>query len=88
MIHAGANIAFIILIVAYFLAFLRLLRGPSLPDRVVSLDLIVSLTMGIILIISILSEHKVFVDIVMIISLVMFLGTVAIALYLNKARKE
>ena len=35
-----------IISVAFLLAFLRLLRGPSLPDRVVALDLMA--TIGII----------------------------------------
>ncbi len=34
------TIVFAILIVTLFLAFARLVRGPSLPDRVVALDLI------------------------------------------------
>lgn len=88
MIQTGATVAFIIIIIAFILTFLRLLRGPSLPDRVVALDLMASLVMGIILTFSIMSGYVVYVDIVMVISLVMFLGTVAIAFYLKKQEKN
>ncbi len=84
MIETGATIAFVIVIIAGFLAFLRLVKGPTLPDRIVALDFLASLTMAVIIIFSVISGHEVFVDIVMIISLVLFLGTVTIALYLKK----
>ena len=88
MIHTGANIAFVIIIVAFFLAFIRLLRGPTLPDRVVALDLMATLVMGIILIYSIMSGYVVYLDIVMMISLVLFLATVTISFYLKKQKKN
>jgi multicomponent Na+:H+ antiporter subunit F len=88
MVQTGATIALIIILVAFFLAFIRLLRGPTLPDRVVSLDLMASLVMGLMLVFSVISGHVVFVDIVMIISLVMFLGTVTIAFYLRKTKED
>ena len=39
-------IALPIMSVAFLLAFLRLLRGPSLPDRVVALDLMATIMIG------------------------------------------
>jgi multicomponent Na+:H+ antiporter subunit F len=88
MVQTGATIAFVIIIIAFFLAFIRLLRGPRLPDRVVSLDLMASLVMGIILTYSMISGNSVYIDIVMIISLLLFLGTVIIAIYLKKKEKD
>ena len=70
--------------VAIMLAAFRLIRGPSLPDRVVALDLISILAAGITAIYAIASGQAVFLDVATILALVSFLGTVAFARYLEK----
>ncbi len=66
------------------LAFIRLVRGPSLPDRVVALDLAVALAMGIIAVYSVTFNKPAFLDVAIIIALISFLGTVAFAYYLER----
>jgi Multisubunit Na+/H+ antiporter, MnhF subunit len=70
--------------VAIMLAAFRLIRGPSLPDRVVALDLISILAAGITAIYAIASGQAVFLDVATILALVSFLGTVAFARYVEK----
>jgi len=70
--------------VAIMLAAFRLIRGPSLPDRVVALDLISILAAGVTAIYAIASGQAVFLDVATIIALVSFLGTVAFARYVEK----
>jgi multicomponent Na+:H+ antiporter subunit F len=70
--------------VAIMLAVIRLIRGPSLPDRVVALDLISILAAGITAIYAIASGQAVFLDVATILALVSFLGTVAFARYVEK----
>jgi multicomponent Na+:H+ antiporter subunit F len=70
--------------VAIMLAAIRLIRGPSLPDRVVALDLISILAAGITAIYAIASGQAVFLDVATILALVSFLGTVAFARYVEK----
>jgi multicomponent Na+:H+ antiporter subunit F len=72
------------LAVAIMLAAIRLIRGPSLPDRVVALDLISILAAGVTAIYAIASGQAVFLDVATILALVSFLGTVAFARYLEK----
>ena len=72
------------LTVAMFLAFYRLVRGPSLPDRVVALDLIVMLTVGYITVYDIATDLAVFLDVAIVLALLSFLGTVAFARYVEK----
>lgn len=72
------------LCVALFLAFWRLLRGPSLPDRVVALDLIALLSVGFIAIYDIVTNDTVFLDVAIVLGLVAFLGTVAFARYVER----
>ena len=70
--------------VAILLAAVRLIRGPSLPDRVVALDLISILVAGTIAIYAIASRQAVFLDVATILALIGFLGTVAFARYIEK----
>jgi multicomponent Na+:H+ antiporter subunit F len=70
--------------VGALLAFIRLVRGPSLPDRVVALDLIATLVMGIIATYSVAAGQPVFLDVAIVVALIAFLGTVAFARYLEK----
>lgn len=73
-----------LLSIAIVLAFVRLWRGPSLPDRVVALDLLATLGMGVIVVYAIATEQPVFLDVAIILALISFLGTVAFAYYLER----
>jgi multicomponent Na+:H+ antiporter subunit F len=73
-----------LLSVAIFLTFVRLVRGPSLPDRVVALDLLSTLGIGVIAAYAIATDQPVFLDVASILALVTFLGTVAFAYYLEQ----
>jgi multicomponent Na+:H+ antiporter subunit F len=79
-----AIIAFGILVVAIALTVARLIIGPSLPDRIVALDLIASLSIGIILTLVLFSGESVYLDIAIFIALIVFIGTVAISKYLKR----
>ena len=75
-----------ILSFAIVLAFLRLLWGPSLPDRVIALDLLTTLAVGIIGIFAVATNQPAFLDITLILALITFLGTVAFAYYIERRR--
>lgn len=66
------------------LAFARLVRGPSLADRVVALDLIGTLAVGMIAAFDIATEQPVLLDAATVVALVAFLGTVAFARYVER----
>lgn len=72
------------LCIAMFLAFWRLLRGPTLPDRVVALDLISLLCVGFIAMYDIVTNDTVFLDVAIVLGLVAFLGTIAFARYVER----
>ncbi len=77
-------VAFPLLTIAVILAFVRLVRGPSLPDRVVALDLISSLMIGIIAVYAIATDEPVLLDLAIVLALISFLGTVAFANYIER----
>lgn len=86
IITTAAHIALGILLIAFSLTLIRLLKGPSRPDRIVALELIASLTMGIIITFTLISGEPIYLDIVLVITLVVFLGTVTVAKYLKKEK--
>jgi multicomponent Na+:H+ antiporter subunit F len=63
------------------LTVIRLMRGPSLPDRVVSLDLVAYQAIALMLIYAILTGEPAYLDVSLVLALVAFLGTVAFARY-------
>ncbi len=77
-------VAFPLLTIAVILAFVRLVRGPTLPDRVVALDLIATLMIGIIAVYAIATDEPVLLDLAIVLALISFLGTVAFAHYIER----
>jgi multicomponent Na+:H+ antiporter subunit F len=77
-----------VLILSVVLVFVRFLMGPNLSDRVVALDLLITIGIGIIAVYSIISNQPTFLDIAMILALIAFLGTVAFSYYLEKREKN
>ena len=77
-------IALTMMALAILLAVLRLIRGPSLPDRVVALDLISILVAGATAIYAIATGLAVLLEVATVIALIAFLGTVAFAHYIER----
>jgi multicomponent Na+:H+ antiporter subunit F len=78
------GIVLTMLAAAALVAFVRLLRGPSLPDRVVAIDLIGMLSVGLIVVISAATGVAALLDVAIVIALVSFVGTVAYARYVER----
>lgn len=76
--------ALVILSAALVCVFIRLVRGPSLPDRVVAIDLASSLAVGMIAVYAVQNNQPAYLDVAIIIALISFLGTVAFAYYLER----
>jgi len=73
---------------AVLLAFVRLVRGPSLPDRVVAYDLTGVLSVGIIALAAIALDQAFLLDVAIVLAVIAFLGTVALARYLERSRHD
>lgn len=78
------TIVMVMLSLALLLAFIRLVRGPSLPDRVVALELTATLAVGIIAVYDVITAQPVYLDVAMVLALVGFLGAVAFARYIQR----
>lgn len=82
----AALIAFLLLLAAMVLAFVRIAIGPSFADRVVGVDLLTILLVAICGVYAIKTDEAAFLDIAISLALVAFLGTVALARYAGRRR--
>jgi len=73
-----------VLALAVVLGFVRLLRGPSLPDRVVAFDLLATVGVGISAVYSMAYDQPVFLDVAVVLALISFVGTVAFSRYIEE----
>jgi multicomponent Na+:H+ antiporter subunit F len=71
---------------ALVLTFVRLVRGPDLPDRVVALDLMTIVVLGMIASYGIGAGQPVFLDVAIVLALVSFVATIAFAAYVERSR--
>jgi multicomponent Na+:H+ antiporter subunit F len=78
------DICLAVLSVSLLLTFIRLVRGPSLPDRVVALDQFAALAVGVIALFTISSGRAEVLRAAIVLALISFLGTVAFARYAEK----
>lgn len=77
---AGAvSIALGLLCVAFLVTVYRVVRGPTLPDRIVALDMLVAVALGFIAVIGIRTGITLYIDVAIALGLVGFLATVAFA---------
>jgi multicomponent Na+:H+ antiporter subunit F len=84
ILELATTISLALLLAAMLLAVLRIIRGPTLADRVLGLDLITTLGIGAIGVIAIRTGFTLYVDIAIGLALLGFLSTVAFARYLLK----
>ena len=77
-------IAFAFLMSAMIITLVRLLKGPSVNDRIAAMDLIASIIMGVILVYAVLINNAMYFDVPLIISLISFIGTIAVSTYLKQ----
>jgi len=62
----------------------RVIKGPTIADRVVALDAIGISLVSLIALVSILLDTSAFLDIILLIGILAFIGTVAFSKYLEK----
>jgi multicomponent Na+:H+ antiporter subunit F len=65
----------------------RLLRGPTLPDRVAGIDAVALLGVGAITIYAMWVEQSIYLYVSVAMALLIFLGTVGFAYYLEVSKK-
>ena len=76
----------LILGLALLLTLVRIAKGPTLPDRVVGLDLLGTLGISVAAVVALAARDAVYIDVAIVLALLSFLGIVAFAVYLERSR--
>ena len=84
MLEIVSEMTVVTLGVALLVAFIRLVKGPTLPDRIVAMDLFGVLVVGLIVVLAGWSGVRATLDAAIVIALVGFLGTIAYATYVER----
>ena len=87
-LQASTTIAYTGLLLSVVMAFIRLILGPTLADRVIALDLIAFITVGFIAVYTLDSGQQSLLDVASTLGLVAFLGTIAFARLIFKRKGE
>ena len=82
------NAAVLMISTAFFISLIRVVSGPTLPDRVVAVDLIGVSAVCLMVVSAAGSKEPAFLDAAVVISLLGFLGTVAYARYIERRRRD
>jgi multicomponent Na+:H+ antiporter subunit F len=88
MLEFGTQYALVTLAAAILVAVVRLVRGPTLPDRVVAQDLIGILAVGLIVVLAASTGVHATLDAAIVIALIAFVATIAYATYVEKGHPE
>ena len=79
IVQPAATFALFLMCLAFFLTAYRVITGPTLPDRIVALDMLVAIAIGFLAVVAIKTGFNLYVDIAIALGLVGFLATVAFA---------
>jgi multisubunit Na+/H+ antiporter MnhF subunit len=86
MIEFTLKFCYAVLTVSVLLGLYRLAKGPTVLDRILSFDIITSCIVGMIVLLSIQWRTAVFLELILIFSLLGFFGTVSFVFYLHRTQ--
>ena len=85
MIPAVLTLGLSLLTLAILLGLIRLWRGPTVIDRILAFDLVTTSAVGMIVLLSIQWRTVLFLELILIFSLLGFFSTVAFVFYLHRS---
>jgi len=77
-------IFFGVVTVAVILALIRATRGPTSPDRVVAVDIMVTITVALMVLLALFFRRRIYLDVALIYAALSFVGVIAVARYLDR----
>ncbi|MDQ0299792.1 multicomponent Na+:H+ antiporter subunit F [Salibacterium salarium] len=84
MINILLNTSAVIISISIFVGLYRVVKGPSMPDRVIALDMIGINLISLVAVVSLILETTAFLEVVLLLGILAFIGTVAFAKFIEK----
>ena len=83
MIEAVTTVCLVLLGIAILLILIRIIRGPTLADRILGLDTLTLLGVGVVGVFSVRTGVLAYVDVAVALAFVSFVSTAALSRYLQ-----
>ncbi|MDX5323296.1 MAG: Na(+)/H(+) antiporter subunit F1 [Exiguobacterium sp.] len=77
-------IALFFMSISLVISFIRIVKGPTMPDRIVALDAIGITLIGVIGILMILQETIAYAEVILVIGILAFIGTIALSKFVER----
>ncbi len=84
MLSHALHIAFALVAIACLLSFMRLMKGPDAADRMLALDTLYINAIALLVLLGIQLASPLYFEAALLIALMGFVGTVAVAKYLQR----
>ncbi len=84
MIQAMLTTSLVLFSITIAIAAIRIILGPSMPDRVIGLDMIGVNLIATIAVISVLMNTKAFLEVILILGILSFIGTIAFSKFIER----
>ena len=77
------TISLIFIGLAVVLGFIRLIAGPTIPDRLLAADTLTTITTAVIVLVSFVMARVIYMDVAIVYAVLGFVGIVTVARYLE-----
>lgn len=84
MIKAMLITSMVLFAISIGIALFSMIRGPSLPDRVISLDFIGVNLISVIAVISVLFNTQAYLEVILILGILAFISTIALSKFIER----
>lgn len=78
------DISITFMVIAIIPCIYRVIKGPTIPDRVIAVDAMTTVIVVILGIYSYIQESAFFMDVALVLAIISFVGTVTISKYLDE----
>ncbi|ACS33206.1 cation:proton antiporter [Thermococcus guaymasensis DSM 11113] len=79
----GINIYLILIAIATLLSMYRVFRGPTTVDRLVAVDIMTTITTGLMVLFALYYKRMIFLDVALVYAVLAFGGVIAFARYME-----
>jgi len=79
----GLNIYLLLIAVATLLSMYRVFRGPTTVDRLVAVDIMTTITTGLMVLFALYYRRAIFLDVALVYAILAFVGVIAFARYME-----